>query len=152
MNGKPELILLNRLLQRDETTMSHFKFSAKIPNLKETKLPKITKKLVKTLTGKSMSFDQQNATFEYLDAEEQDIFHFCFNGFGLDKKKIKGLSTMREHLNSMEVEFGFHIGGKTKDVLPERMLLCSKIKGLDLSRLSSFEQYFETQKQQQYLE
>ena len=154
----PSVELLEKLLNLEKFQQESFKLTVSIPNVKETTLNKITKKLVKTLNGKCMA-TRKHATFGYLslnndkDEEEKmenkNVFVVNFNAFGLSKKMIKGLSTIKGHLQTIDFEIGFHIGTKIKETLPERILLCTKINKLDTKNLMTFNEFY-TKSREEY--
>eukprot|EP01084_Bolivina_argentea_P014272 26665_1 len=139
-NNDPSIGLLDKLINLDQFAIDNFKMDASIPNINKTTLNSITKKLVKNINGKCMPI-KKHATFEYLKNEKKNVFIIKFNGFGLNKQIIKGLSTVRDHLYTMDFEIGFHIGAKVKDILPERMLICAKINKLDVKQFMKFDAF-----------
>eukprot|EP01083_Nonionella_stella_P064867 169489_1 len=137
----PCITRLDKLLNLEIEALNSFKMTLSIPNIDETNLNQISKKLVKTINGKCMAF-KKHASFGYLNGKsESDVFVVRFNGFGLNKNIIKALSVARSHLQTMDFEIGFHVGAKQKELLPERMLTCAKLIKIDINNFGSFDTF-----------
>ena len=81
----PSATLLEKLLNLEQEQLDSFKMTLKIPNVKETTLGTMTKKLVKTLNGKSMAF-KKHAHFGYVNNGMKNVFVVKFDGYGLNSR------------------------------------------------------------------
>ena len=120
-----------------------FKITVQVNDIEKTSLNFMIKKLLKTINGASVGRLKKILHFGF-PSNNNGVYLIHFNGYELDKKSIKMLSTIRNDLKTINFNIGFHIGQKKSAYLPENILLCSQINKINFDTINyTFTEYYQ---------